>query len=676
MARPPKAAPAADAVSRLNRLLSKVMSGLNPPENLTVSQWAEKYRVLSSESSAEPGYWRNSRTKYLVDVMDAFNDPKVKHIVMVAASQIGKSECINNIIGYIIHQDPGSILFIQPTIVDAKEYSKLRIGPMLRDCAVLRKQTGTSKTTDSYNSVLQKTYPGGILTLTGSTEAHALASKPIRYVLGDERDRWAASAGTEGDPWSLAMARQKTFYNAKAVEVSTPTIKGSSNIEKSYARGTMERWKTKCPHCGNYHEIQWKDIRFEYQENVVQNEVTYNVTSVEYLCPSCGCLSDEMTMKRQPARWEADNPSALENGVRSFWLNAFVSQWESWKDIVLQFLDAKGDSKKLQVVFNTCFGQLWENRGDMETEEGVMARREDYGAKEDGSPIELPEGVLVVTAGVDTQDDRMEYELVGHSYFGETWGLEKGVIMGRPDSDEVWDALDKIVFLRQLHFADGIPMRVARSFVDEGGHFTQEVRQRCRERQRHNVFAIKGMAGSDRPYTAPPKKQKIMINKRYIGDCWQYQIGVDAGKQLIMDNLKVKTPGPRYCHFPRRDDYGPAYFNGLMSEHLVYDPNKKQQWRWEKLPGHERNEPLDVRNYANAAYKTLLVNLDAIAASLRRQRGMTSPRQLIRDEKPDQSAAHPPEAPPRATAPPPQPRQPLRQKSRRRVSTNKYFEEW
>ena len=415
---------------------------------------------------------------------------------MVAASQVGKSELELNIIGYIIDEDPGSILFVHPTTIDAKEFSKLRIAPEIRDCPTLRKKVAAPKSRDSGNTVLQKTYPGGILTMCGSTEAHALASKPIRYVLGDERDRWATSAGNEGDPWELAMARQTTFYNAKAVEVSTPTIKNVSAIANSYAEGTMERWKSKCPHCGEYHEIQWKDIRYEYETKEVNQKKTYKVTQILYVCPGCAAVSDEITMKRQPARWEADNPDAYAHGVRSFWLNAFVSQWARWETIILKYLNAIGNSKKLQVVYNTCFGELWEDRGDLEDEDSLMERREEY-------PAELPDGVLVLTAGVDTQDNRMEYEIVGHGHFGETWGIEKGVVMGRPDEDSTWDKLDEVVFNRYFQFADGVKLRTSMSFVDEGGHFTQEVRQRCRARIGRKVFCIKGMPGPDRPYTAP-----------------------------------------------------------------------------------------------------------------------------------------------------------------------------
>lgn len=639
----------ANDLQRLNKVVAKAMAGMKPPDDLTVSEWAEAKRRLSTESSAEPGPWRTSRTPYLQEPMDAFTDPRVRHIVMVAASQVGKSEFLNNCIGYIIDEDPGSILFVQPTTIDAKEYSRLRIAPMIRDCPTLRRKVADPKSRDSGNTMLQKTYPGGILTMCGSTEAHALASKPIRYVFGDERDRWASSAGNEGDPWDLAMARQTTFYNAVACEVSTPTVKNASNIEAAYSTGTMERWKSKCPHCGEFHEIGFQDIRYSHEERIIANKKTYKVNDVYYICPSCGCVSTEVEMKHQPAKWVAENPDAYEQGTRSFWLNAFVSQWASWESIILKYLNAIGNTRKMQVVYNTCFGLLWENRGDLEDEDSLMARREEYQA-------ELPEGVLVLTAGVDTQDDRMEYEIVGHGHFGETWGIEKGIVMGRPDDNATWRKLDEMVFDRVLHFEDGVGLRMSMSFVDEGGHFTQDVRLQCQKRIGKKVFCIKGMPGPDKPYTAPPKKQKIVVSGRTIGSCWQYQLGVDSGKQVIMDNLSVKTPGSKYCHFPKRDDYGSQYFTGLLSEHLVYKEGRKQPWVWEKIPGHERNEALDCRNYGMAAFKALPANLDEIDRRLKAARKQPIP-QATNDAAP-------------------QPQKPPQKKRKTGGGSNKYYDSW
>lgn len=637
--------------ARLNKAMRKALAGMTPPDDLTVTQWAEAKRRLSAESAAEPGPWRTERTPYLREPMDAFTDPKVRHIVMVAASQVGKSEFLNNCIGYIIDEDPGSILFIHPTTIDAQEYSKLRIAPMLRDSPALRQKIAAPKSRDSHNTILQKAYPGGILTMCGSTEAHALASKPIRYVFGDERDRWATSAGNEGDPWDLAMARQTTFYNAKAVEVSTTTIKNASAIEAAYYTGTMERWNSKCPHCGEYHEIRWSDIRFEYDEIIVSHKKTYKVKKVYYTCPGCGCISTEAEMKRAPAKWIAENPEAYGQATRSFWLNAFVSQWASWESIVLKYLNALGSTKKMQVVFNTCFGEPWEDRGDIEDEDSLLARREDYGKDKNGEPVELPPGVLVLTAGVDTQDDRMEYEIVGHGFFGETWGIEKGIVMGRPDDDATWNKLDEVVFDRVMRFENGVGLRVSMSFVDEGGHFTQSVRAQCNARISKKVFCIKGMPGQDKPYISPPKKQKIFVNQIAVGTCWQYQLGVDSGKEIIMDNLRVQTPGQKYCHFPKRDDYGSAYFAGLLSETKVYDPNKKQPWSWKKIPGHERNEPLDCRNYALAAFKALPKNLDEIDRQIKAASGVRVP------------------APPSANITPPK-RRPAQR------SRQKYYDDW
>ncbi len=607
---------------RLNAVVSKVMAGMKPPEDLTVSQWADKYRRLP-RSAAEPGQWRTSRTPYLREPMDAFTDPKVRRIVMVASSQVGKSEFELNCIGYIIHQDPGNILYIHPDIDDAKKFSQVRVGPLIQECRVLRSRVSRAKSRDSGNTILRKSFPGGMLIMCGSLVPDDLASTPCRYIFGDERDRWAASAGNEGDPWKLATARQITFYNSKAVEVSTPTIKSASKIAQSFAEGTMERWCVKCPHCGEYHDIHFEDITFTKIEKMIQKQRQYEVTDIYYTCPDCDCISTETQIKKQPAKWIAENPDAYKRGVRSFWLNSFVSPWASWESSILEYLYAKGDTKSMQVVYNTRFGELWEDRGELEDEDSMLARREaePYGLQEGGTPIELPDGVLLLTAGVDTQDNRMEYEIVGHGHFKETWGIEKGVVMGRPDDEKTWVKLDEVIFDRIFHFADGLGLRVSLTFVDQGGHFAGEVRQACHDRIGKRVFAIMGSTKHDAPYTREPREQKIMIHERYAGTCWMYEIGVDAGKQRIMDNLKVKTPGRNYCHFPKRDDYGPGYFAGLLSEKLEYDVSKKQPWVWKKIPGHERNEALDCRNYALAAFNALPKDLDAIDRQLKAARG-------------------------------------------------------
>jgi phage terminase large subunit GpA-like protein len=598
-------------IDRLNNTAAKALKNFKPPESLTVAEWADRNRRLSPENSAEAGPWRTSRTPYLREPMEAFTDPKVRKVVMVASSQVGKSELELNTIGYIMDQDPGSILFIQPTLDDARKFSRLRIAPMIRDSRALKSKVSDVKTRDSGNTILQKSFPGGMLTITGSNSPSALASTPARYVIGDERDRWARSAGSEGDPWALAEARQTTFYNAKSVEVSTPTIKGSSNIEGSYFEGTQERWCLKCPECGEWHDIVFDNIKFEHEVVKVRGKKIYKVTDINWVCPSCGCLSSEETMRKQPGRWIPNNPDAyLEKGVRSFWLNAFSSPWASWKSIVIAFLDAQNDPEKLKVVFNTKLGELWEDRGDLEDEDSMLSRREEYDA-------ELPEGVLVLTCGVDTQDNRLEYEVVGHGHYGETWGIKKGYIMGRPDTEEVWERLDDVID-HTYRFANGRGLKLSITCVDSGGHFTQDVYEQCRKRLNKRVFAIKGKGGDGIPFVSPPSKVAIKDNKKIT--CWLYTLGVDAGKSLIMSSLKVQEKGAKYCHFPKGEErgYDINYFNGLLSEKLVLSRTRSgNHWTWEKLPGHTRNEALDCRDYAMAGFKIIDPDMDAVEKRLK-----------------------------------------------------------
>lgn len=608
----------------VDRTFSRAFSNYTPPADLTVSEWAETHRILSRENSAEAGPWRNARTPYLVEIMDAFTDPKIEKISLVASSQVGKSELELNIIGYIIDQDPGSILYIQPTVDDAKKFSRLRIAPMIRDSATLRSKVADIKSRDSGNTMLQKSFPGGMLTIVGSNSASGLASTPAKYVLGDERDRWALSAGTEGDPWALAEARTTTFYNSKMVDVSTPTDKGTSPIEKSFNEGTRERWCHQCPHCGEYSNIVFNDIKFDFETVGSGRKKDYIINSIAWSCPECGCISTESEMRRQPAKWIAENPDAYAKGHRSFWLNAFSSPWQGWSKVVYAFLVARKDPQRLKVVYNTMLGELWEDRGDLEDEDTMLGRREDYGHRNDGTPVELPDGVLALTCGVDTQDDRLEYEVLGHGHYGETWGIKRGIIMGDPAYDEPWTRLDDVIE-RVYRFRDGTGLTIARTFVDSGGHKTQNVYMQCRARTYKRVFAIKGVGGDGVPYTKPPSKVKIIVNGQTVGLTWLYALGVDAGKAEIFSALKVQEAGPKFCHFPKGEGrgYDTAFFTGLLSEKLVLKSERgRTRWAWVKLPGHERNEALDCRNYALAAFRSWDPDLDAVE---RRLRGIEEP---------------------------------------------------
>lgn len=596
-----------DEFVNLNKSIKRAVINFKPPEQMTVSEWADKYRRLSPENSAEAGQWRTSRTPYLKEIMDAFTDPKVHRIAVAASSQVGKTEMEMNMISYMIDIDPGPAMFVLPTVDNGKDMAKRRIAPMIRDTRPLRKKIAVSKSRDSDNTMLKKSYPGGMLTITGSNSPASLASVPCRYVFGDERDRWAKDAGGEGDPWGLVEARTITFYNYKMVEVSTPTVKGYSAIEKSFGRGTQEYWCVQCPHCGEYNFIEFDHIRYEAHRIGEGKEKHYVVDSVDYACPACGCKSREQEIKKQPKKWVAKNSEAYKNGIRSFWINAFSSPWMPWKKIVLEFLEAQGDPQKMKTVYNTLFGQLWEEQGEAMDEDELMGRREEYDA-------ELPYGVLCLTCGVDTQDDRLEYEVVGYGMNRENWGIEKGYIMGKPLEADVWERLDGIID-RVWKFKDGKGLKVSITFVDSGGHYTQEVYENCRKRLMKRVFAIKGRGGEGVPYIGPPGRAKIVKDGVVVGTTPLYIIGVDAGKERIYSGLKRENEETHRYHFPKNEGkgYDSNFFNGLLSETMVSKITAKGVvWAWKKLDGHNRNEALDCRNYANAAYRALNPNLEKI----------------------------------------------------------------
>ena len=579
-------------IKRTKKLFKNIAKIVAPPPELTVSEWADMYRRLSSEASAEPGQWRTDRAPYQRKIMDEINNPEVETIVLMTSAQVGKTEIILNAIGYHVDYDPAPIMVMQPTVEMAKTFSKTRLAPMIRDTPVLRGKVADSKSRDSGNTILEKSFPGGVVVMVGANAPASLASRPIRILLADEVDRFPISAGTEGDPLSLAEKRTTTFSNRKKIFVSTPTIKGASRIETAFEMSTKERWNLPCPSCGEYQRLNWGDIEFEYDDEKDE------AISVKKRCIYCGFLHDEFEWKSGEGKWIAENPNAK---IKGFHLNEFASPWKRWEEIVRDFKTAiKEGTESLKVWVNTALGESWEEKGDGVELEDLMSRREEYGC-------EVPDGVAVLTCGVDVQDNRLEYEIVGWGTGKESWGIKYGVIMGDPGQEFVWNALDDVLFAKYTR-EDGQEMQIMTTCVDSGGHHTQSVYKYCREREMHRVWAIKGVGGSGQSFIRRP-------TRRDQEGVWLFTLGVDAGKDMIISRLKAEKHQKGYCHFPLEDDkgYDEYYFKGLTAEHRVTRYRNGQSYqRWELRKGFTRNEPFDLRNYATAALEILNPNLDEI----------------------------------------------------------------
>lgn len=574
-------------------------NGLKPLPKTSVSQWADNHRMLSSGISAEPGKWKTSRAPYQKDIMNAFTEPGIHRVVVKSSSQIGKSDMMNNVIGRFAHLDPCAIMMIQPTIDMAQDYSKTRIAPMIRDTKVLNNLFYDVKSRDANNTILSKVFPGGRLIMCGANSPAGLASRPIRILLADEVDRFPDSAGTEGDPVDLAAKRMTTFWNSCMGLFSTPTNEGTSRIDEEYLAGTQEEWQHKCPNCGEYHLLRHIDMTVDYKEiKTPSGKKTVIVNDVKWRCPHCGFSFSEKEMKQTQQKYISQNSDALKNGIRSFFVNGFTSPWMTWTRIMREWLEAKGDPEREKVIMNTVFGESYKQKGAFEDEQIFLRRRESYGA-------ELTNGVLLLTAAIDTQDNRLEYEVVGWGKEEECWGIRKGIVLGAPNQARTWKEIDNILD-KTYHFADGKGLKVVRTFIDSGGHYTSDVYNYCQKNFHKQRFAIKGRGGPGIPLI-------YKIAKANNAKAPLILLGVDDGKQQIMDRLSIDSPGPLYFHFPQDEGikelsnrgYDDLYFKGIISEHKkVYKRNGVLREVWETTKN-VRNEPLDLRNYNLACMKSL-----------------------------------------------------------------------
>ena len=571
--------------NKLRRCLDEAMSrALMPPPKLTVSEWADTYRQLSSESSAEAGKWSTGRAEYQRGMMDVVSDSDIENVVLMTAAQIGKTELINNVVGFHIHQDPAPMLVVQPTLEMAQTWSKDRLAPAIRDTPVLLDKIGDPRARDSGNTTLHKVFNGGHVTACGANSPSSLASRPCRIILCDEVDRYPISAGSEGDPVSLARKRSATFWNRKIILVSTPTERGASRIEQAYEESDKRKFFVECRDCEERQELKWSQVR--WSEN--------DPSTAEYCCEHCGSCWDDSRRWRAIKAGEWRATSEGDGKTAGFHLSGLYSPWTPLEESVRDFLASRKDPMRLKTWVNTFLGETWEEQGDSVDEYDLMDRREDFGD-------ELPEDAVLLTCGVDCQDDRLEYEIVAWGKGEESWSVRYETIYGDPSTAELWSRLDTALNETFIHPLYG-EMVVRSACVDSGGHYTQQVYNYCRLRAGRRVFAIKGIGGDGKPLVGRPTKNNI-------GKINLFPVGVNTAKELVYARLKISDIGDGYCHFPiERNE---EFFRMLTAEKRVIKYFKgRPRPEWVKM--RTRNEALDCRVYATAALGILNVNVAEI----------------------------------------------------------------
>jgi phage terminase large subunit GpA-like protein len=577
--------------------------GLRPDPLLTVSEWADRYRVLSQRASSEPGRWRTARTPYLKEIMDCLSPSSpVQRVVFMKGSQVGATEAGNGWLGYVIHQAPGPIMAVAPTVELAKRNSKQRIDPLIEESDVLRERVKERRSRDSGNTVLSKEFPGGVLIMTGANSAVGLRSMPARYLFLDEVDAYPGDVEGEGDPILLAERRSATFQRRKILLVSTPKTKGRSRIEREYEQSDQRRFFVPCPHCGDHQVLELANLRWPEGRP----------REAEYACSHCGALIGERhkTAMLERGEWRATAEGA--GRTAGFHLSSLYSPvgWFSWADAAEMYEQAQKVPDLMKGFVNTVLGLPYEEEAEAPEWGRLYERRESYRIGM------VPERGLFLTAGVDVQKDRIEVEIVAWGRGKESWSVDYRVIEGDTARPEVWAKLDAVLAKDWPHISGHtLPIRV---MAVDAGYATQDVYAWARQHPQ----ASWGPAGAAarQPRTAVAVKGRdqdtallLSVSRADAGGRRRglrvWSVGTPVAKGELYRWLKLEWPTeeaieagatfpPGCCHFPQ---YSEEYFKQLTAERLVTRIVKGfPRASWEKEAG-RRNEALDCRVYARAA---------------------------------------------------------------------------
>ena len=582
-------------MNNLLKLEKTAYLAFKPPKKLSLSQWADNFAYLSAESSAEGGRWRT--LPYQKGIMDAITDPNVEQVTVMKSARVGYSKILNHIIGYHIHQDPCPIMVVQPTIDDATGYSKEEVSPMLRDTKCLHGLVSDPKSKDGSNTLLQKNFPGGTLSLVGANSARGFRRVSRRIVLFDEVDGYPLSAGTEGDQIKLGIRRTEYYWNRKIVAGSTPTIKDFSRIERLFLQTNQMRYYVPCPECNHMQYLRWANMK--WRDN--------DPDTVAYGCESCGCLIPHSKKRWMVERgeWRATAPGNPKHVGFHIWAAYSYSPNASWSNLVEEFLQSKNDPEQLKTWINTILGECWEDTfATKVSADGLMKRAGEETYKQ-GTP---PKGVLSLCLGCDVQDDRLSMSLWGIGRNEEMYLVDRKVIYGSPARADLWKQMDEVLMSEYIN-EDGQKMKIDSAAIDTGGHFTQEVYQYVRERTQLGLIGIKGMGQKGKPPLGKPSKVDINFAGKALKRGVQlFPVGVDVIKSTLHNRLKDAEPGEGYIHFYPTITHD--YFQELTAERQVLRYKHGYQERVWVKKSDARNEALDEMVYAYAAWQRLLQKYD------------------------------------------------------------------
>ncbi|WP_372822184.1 phage terminase large subunit family protein [Pseudomonas parafulva] len=565
--------------------------GLMPDPELWVDEWADEYmRIPRDTGAAEPGKYRTDRTPYAREPMRCLSPAHpCKRVITEVASQLMKTQIALNWIGALIHMSPSNILTLLPSLALAKRVSS-RIGKTIAVTPELKARVAANRSRDARNTMDTKEFEGGTLYATTAGSASNLSELAARFIYGDEVDRWNVDVDEEGDPIELAETRGSTFgRNAKFYFSSSPTIKGASRIDDLFQQSDQRHYYVPCPTCGHMQVLQWERLLY-----------SADFTTVHYQCagPECDVLIEEHHKGDMLARGEWRAHAKGDGETVGFHLSALYSPlgWVSWADLAKQYEKAKkaqdrGDLEPMQVFYNTRLAKVWDSAVEQTKHEVLQARA----LQEDFVLGTLAVGVLVLTASVDVQANRLELMVIGWGVGMERWVVDHQVIPGDPADERTWAVLDERLKVRYRHPC-GVSLAILATGIDSGGHHTHEVYQFTRVRRWRNIFALKGASKPGRPVIAQRPSPVDVTWKgqteRHGAELWM--VGTDTAKDWIYNRYSFEA-GPGALHFAK--DLPEEFFMQCVAERKVaryVKGYKRIEWVKGKA---DRNEALDLMVY-------------------------------------------------------------------------------
>lgn len=555
--------------------IRKSLETLMPPEDITVSEWAEKYRILDEKSSHMPGAWRNSVTPYLVDIMNALTDYETEEVIFCKPTQVGGTECIFNALGYIIDQDPSPTMLVYPTDKLAEATSENRVQPMIKACPQVKRRWD-----ENSSSRLELQFDGMYIAINGANSPSTLASRPIRYLFLDEVDKYPAASKKEADPISLAKERTKTFPNRKIYMCSTPTLRNGAIWKNKEEADVEKHFFIPCPHCGKYIELLFKQLRWPGKESGLTDKERAEFAN--YICQECGCVitDSEKAVAMQSGEWRAVRQNTRYSRSVAFWLNTLYSPFTRLSEVAAEFIASKNDPDKMRNFTNSWLGEPWEEARQRTSADDVLARQ--TGVEQ----LIIPEWAKLVTAGVDVQENCLYWTIRA---FGEYF-TSQNIAHGQAFS---FTEVERVMNL-EYQKESGEKLMVALVLMDSGDR-TDEVYD-FTARNSDWCMPCKGTAAMASHY------RLSTVNKSGSKAQGMTLALVDGGKYKDMIAARMKKPNGVGSWMVYKDT-DLEYCEQVTAEqkNLVRNSRGQEELRWEPKTSHADNHYLDAEVYAMAA---------------------------------------------------------------------------